>query len=616
VAILALSAAIAAVDETQKAEAFPKMSKGPALVVKEIQHPDTALSLAIDDKQKRVAAEDRPFVYYFWWGATPDGRLFHDLTTWRAFLQTVNSEAPIVLPRPIPGSNLRLWAIDIRDARWTRAGFANVAKFDKVFTEPNVDHALAEKMRRLSGIGQDVKTFHVEAVVPGPWFLRQIMDVDGVVTTAYYDLLYSVERFGADGVVQPIVAAPVATVIPAEPQKPQSRPWPGGVFSGDGKHYAAGEFNWIPKAEFDAWEKDLAAWKKLKDDAAAKPAKEVFPPAKPIAAKVVKDFPEDLKQFEDRWGTTANRAFLDSQKIFVNNGEIVSGSKNDPKGSYVSYQRRVIRFQDGPFNNGGMNMSTQDFLRTSGRKNPLNFPLESSLGQLEEDAGEHLSALPNGFQAALLTGAAGAGRKRVEFGDTRLVHSSLDPSDVTIRVSFSCYICHAKQDGVLAPSKKDYGETLSRGIENFIQGKQNQLTVRTFFLDWDWKLDIGRVAFKRGLSRATEWPDAPGWSGQQFSEATISFRDWYDAPLTLNQFAAEIGYDKITTMILLLIDGSADAANLFFDDAVARTVADDDLIPRVQLIAAAAKIGADPDELYEKFYPQLFQQAAKQVKGK
>lgn len=591
------------------------------LIVHTIQHPEYAIQAAIDHLNKQIPPDVRPFVRYFWWGSTPDDRMQEDLTNFLVTINTVSSSNPkIALPSPVAGTSLRLWWADIRDYYWTIAGFSSVAHADRVFTEPNCDSRLAETVRRLIGVQQDPKTFHVEAIVPGPWFTRAIMDPDGTETTAYYDLLYSVERFGFDKGIQPVVPIPLPTVIPPEPVKPIEKPWAGGMWPGDdadkGKYFPPNAFMYTSKSELEAYQKAKALWDEAKASSITRgPKQAALPPGVFVSTKVVKDFPATLKDYQDKWGITANAEFLDKQKIFVNKGEVVAGSKSDPKrGSYVAYQDRVLTFANGEFNNGGIAASTKDFLRTSKQKNPANLPTESALGLLKEDAGEHLTNMPNGLQAALLTNAE---RKRIDTADGRVAHSALDPRDVVIRTQFSCTICHAKQDGILSPSNKKVGETLRRGIQLHIRGKENQLIVDGFFEDSEWRLELGRVAYKRAVAIASTWGAHRPWTGVEWSEAIVSFRNWYDDPLYSDQAAAELGVSKLVLMIACLKLGSIDAANLFISaDGVPRTVFDDDLFTDLALVIAAMRQEEDPDPLLMLFAPELIRQTYDKTAGK
>ena len=621
-----------------EASAFPKV-KDRSVYVKTLQHPDVALNALVYHLTNLVKDPDtRPFVRYFWFGATPDDRLVHDVTTFSVYLNKCNSQVRIVVPVPVPGTDYRLWAVDIRDLGWTISAFSAVARRDRVFTEPNVDHYLAEKARRLVGIQQDAATYHAEAVVPGPWFCWTTMNPGESGTTNYYDLLYANERYGPDVVGPqvdiPTVAQTLPAQLPPEPQEPKERPWPGGNWTGEGpdkgKYFPAGAFPYKPIAEVEQYKKDHATWLLLKmaadAPASAKPVVEpdglklkkgvVLPPGVFVKGKPIKDFPEDLKQYQDRWGVTANHDFLGKLPIFVDKGTVVAGSKNDPKhGSYVAYQDRVLRFANGEFNNGGAAMSTQDFFRTSGRKNPANLPVEAALGVLEEDAGEHLTTLPNGLQAALLTNGAKDGRKRIENADARVAHSSLDPRDVIIWNNSSCVICHARSYGVLTPSNNKIQEARARGVRLNFLNKNDELVVNSFLDTEDYRLEQIRMPYKAALARATKLtPDTPSWNGVQFAEATISFIEWYNRPVDLIQASAELGVPPLVTLIatmnLLGAEnlGNFDSKNLFFGWPIPRTVWDDDVFPELSKVVAVMRDSERPHPVISMFAPELLRQ--------
>lgn len=591
--------------------AWPAWPAGPArpLFVQDARHPDEVIRLVLAHLEAGVPRDFRQFQRFFWFGASPDDRLVEHVTKWRAALHTVSSDEYTVTPVPVRGAGGRLWAVDYRDLRWTANAVAAVFRRDQRFREPNVSHRLAEAVRREVGVAQDPATFHVEAVVPGEWFVKQVEKTED--SPAYYDLLYAAERYGPDPAYRPGRAVVVPGPLPPEPAKPAGRPWPGGVWQPDGRYYAPGAFTWAPEAELAAYEKAHADWERQKAALAAGPviANEALPAGRALAAKLLKDFPEDAEQFEERWGIKALAGFLDKQQLGAANGEVVAGGKSDPKrGSVVAYQDRVIRFYQSPF--GGASTHTQDFLRTAGRRNPANFPRDAALEQLDEDLGEWLFDMPNHFQAALLTGSRKGGRKRAEFGDTRGVHSSQDPADVTIYTQFSCTICHAPQDGLIAPSNRKVGEALAARIELFEGRKADERAVRSFFLDWEYKLGPWRTHYARALGRATATPDNPkGWAGGQLAEATVRFRDWYDAPVGPEQAAAELGVSQLAVMVACLVEGTIDAQRLFLGQTVPRTAWDDVLYTRLALIVAAARLGEGYDPLFEAFAPELIGQA-------
>lgn len=622
------------------AVAFPEppSNKSRPVYVKTVTHPDLALKYAEYFLTNVIKnADDRPFIRFTWWGSTPDARLVHDVTTSSVYLNTVNSQTLVVLGRPVPGTDFRLWFYDIRDLGWTINAFSAVARRDKVFREPNVDHYLAEKVRRLIGVAQDPVTFHAEAIVPGPWLLWTIMNPGLSQTTNYYDLLYSFERFGTDQIgsqldIDTTAKAAVAVSTP-EPVKPAARPWPGGVWKDDGKYYPAGAFNYIPIAEMQGWEKDHAAWEAAKNKPVNVPGSGgpkvsiTLPPGSVFKGKVIKDFPENLQQFQDRWGRTANRAFLDGQKIFVNKGAIVAGKYNDPKrGSYVAYNDRIIEIENGEFNNGGGNMSTRDFDRTSRRKNPANLPTETALGLLEEDAGENLFTLPNGLQAALIHGAAPE-RKRVDHADSKFVHASLDPRDVTIWDGYSsCAICHARFGGVLEPSNNRVNEAKAKGVRLNFLNKNDQLVTESFFNLEEYRLEQIRMPFREAVKKATSIADAPPWNGVQLAEATVSFIGWYNQPIDIYQASAELGVPPLVTLLAcaqVLGDQGKKADNignfgskaLFVDFPIGRAEFDDDVFPELAKVISIMRNIENPNPIVAIMYPELLRQTIEQVPG-
>lgn len=571
-----------------------------------------------------VPEADRPFLFAQWWGAMADEyRRF--VTLYRVKLQTVNSLAPLAHSLPVPGTRDRLWFYDVRLCGQTAAARSVVARRDKVFREPFIPHATAEGIRRLQLVRGDVKTFHCESIVPGPWFLRHLEQVDGF-STLYYDLLYAVERFGPEvfktGVGSAVPAPGGAAVPPPEPVKP-GRPWPGGVFPDDGKYYAPGSFNvGMTHEEAERYAADLSAWKKLKAQVAAAPAKVPLPPGQVLLeGKLLKDFPADLRDFQGRWGDAAVRDFLAKVGVKVNNGEIVAGITDDPRrGSIVSYHNRLLEMGGNPFNNGGVNASTKDFFASTGKKNLANFPREAVYGDFEEDGGEHLFTMPNGFQAALVTGAAKDGRKRVDSADGRLVRSSMDPHHGIVFTQYSCFLCHAPSDGVISPGNRRLGGAIDAGRGPLVKNDPiSAAVIAQFATDYEWKFQVWRAPYARLVRTMTATKADPrGWDGARLAKETADFIGWYDHPLRLAQASAEFGLPKLGVMLLCLLEGSIDAQNLFLDEGVPRAVWDEDLMPRLGLIHAGLR-ETDPLSpeglMYRAFLPDLERQAGEKLKG-
>jgi hypothetical protein len=585
----------------------------------------TPISPATAAEQWRIFLEtvpetDRPFLFAQWWGGLADDyRRFVSL--YRVMLQTVNSQSPLLHSLPVPGTNNGLWFYDVRLCGQTTTARSVVARRDKVFREPFIPHVTAEGIRRLQLVKADPATFHCESIVPGPWFLRHLLQVDGFSPT-YYDLLYAQERFGPEvfkgvGFGSAVPASGGAAGLPPEPKYPAERPWPGGVWPKDGQTYAPGSFQYVPKEEWDAYLASHAAWKTLKANLENAPQKLPLPPgAVFLEGKLLKDFPADLKDFQKRWGTAAIEEFLAGLKLKVDNGEVVAGITDDPKrGSIVSYHNRLLKFSSNPFNVGGVNMSTKDFFASTGKKNLANFPKEAAYGLIEEDGGEHLNTMPNGFPAAFVTGAAKDGAKRVDSADGRLVRSSLDPHHGIVFTQYSCFVCHAPSDGVLSPTNRRLGGAIDAGRGPLVRNDPLSASVISqFATDWDWKMVGWRLPYARVVQRMTATRDDPkGWDGARLAKETVDFIGWYDYPLQLNQAAAELGVPKLGVMLLCLMEGSYDAQELFLDNPVPRAIWDEDLLPRLSLIYSTLRTvdPASPEgTMFRLFLPELLKQVS------
>jgi hypothetical protein len=111
----------------------------------------------------------------------------------------LSREPDLEFPREVPGSEGRLWAIDIRDYGWNNAAWWVVARRETYFREPlfhdpvSVGKSLAY-LRTAIGSSQDINTFAAEVIVRADWLIRETAETDR--STAYYDLLFSRERFG------------------------------------------------------------------------------------------------------------------------------------------------------------------------------------------------------------------------------------------------------------------------------------------------------------------------------------------------------------------------------------------------------------------------------------
>lgn len=583
----------------------PPEIKAPPLFQGEVFHGDRDCRLALSFLAK-VGIEDRPFFRFFSFTSVPETILVQTKILFNFYLNTVSHSRVLVPVYEVPGSDGRLVAVDLRKPRWNVPAFSAVARRDVTFREPHISHVLAEGLRRQAGIIQDPKTFHVEVIVPAPWFVREIMESDR--SPSYYDLLYARERFGEN---LGVVPADTATVLPEDPGPapipPKPIPWPGGVWPADGKFYPKDSFPWIVQEEQDAYEAALKAWKEKKEAVELVPD---LPKGNKFNGEVKKDFPADVNDWNKKWGIQAVQDYLNAEKIFIARGEVVAGAKSDRlRGSYVSYNDRIITILRVPT---GVAMRTYDSLKTAMKKNFANFPKEATIGDVPFDAGELLAHLPNGLQAAMLIDGAG---KRVEFGDPRAVRNTLDPFDVTVHNQIDCVTCHGPQYGVIAPSNQKVKEAIARGNRLLAQDPEVQEQIEAFFEDFSDTLDEFRSPYKKVLKKITAVPgNANGWTGDQLSKENLSFRDWYDFPVGLDQAAAELGVSRAAVVMIALMEGSIDAGNLALEQPIPRDVWDADLFPKLALILSAVRTYENPDPAFEYFFPELLRQVTEEDK--
>lgn len=652
-----------------RADGGPPLSDvGPAKPVhayaKDPGHPDSAIVAALVFLDQKVPPEEWCFYRFFHFLSVADEDLADEVGNWRAYLQMLNGTAPgPVRPLPVDAAG-RVWAVDRRECGWSAAAFHAVAALDRTCTEPNVDHQLAEELRRTVGVGADpaALTPHCEGLVPGPWFVREVQETDrhrrDPENIAYYNLLYSRERFGDDfdpiGFVGPgergarraRPAGPVGTIPTAAPPVPRdpgpepplprkliyranSGPWL------DGRTYPY-DFEYVRETAEqveenrkarEAWRAAKAAWRVARETTPpAAPARTTLVPAAPIdlskhgAGFVDRDFPKDADQFRERWGVKAVQDFLAKQRIFKSNGTIIAGFFNDPKaGSLVSDNDRVNRFANGPL---GIAMETNDFEVTAGRKNLVNDPLGVALDDLDEDASEKIYQKQDDWPVWWLNGPKRDGAKRVESGDPHIVHDRVNGGTVIVQTLTKCVGCHYPSDVVLAPSNEKLKARLQRGQELLAYTKAQQLVVDRFFFDadargpgWARNLKKWREPFAASLEYATRTGAQPGWDGAKFASVSNTRRDWYDAPVRLGQAAAELGYPRLAVVAACLTLGDSDAAELALDGepGVPRAAWDADLFPKLAAVLAYARDAEAGDPLFQLMFPDLVRDARAKV---
>lgn len=619
------------------ASSFP-MPHQPRVFVKTPTHPDYAIVQSLVFLATKVDQRLWPNYRFFHFLATNDDDLVDEIGDFQAHLPLINGTGPTApLAFPIDKDG-RVYALDITTAGWTAESFHEVARLDITCREKHIHHLLADELRRAIGVTVDVRTFHCEGLVPGPWFVREVQETDrhrkDPQNIAYYNLLYTKERFGIhDKYTSRVDLGP-------EPEKPKPKPWPGGIYSGDGKNYAKGEFEYVNDDDTAAYQKAITTWKRQKELYDKQPT-----PSSSLSSEkradgfIDRDFPRDLKDFRKRWGAKSSQDFLDDERQFKANGVVVAGGFNDPKnGSYVSDNDRILRFLATVF---GLAMETNDFESTVDRANIANFVLQAARDDVNEAARELIFSKQDDAPAYGLVGPKALGNKRVESGDPHIVHDRINGGTVIVQTFHKCNGCHYPSDILIPPSNNKLDKTIRNRNDLRTYSVLDQQVIDQFLFDgkaarggWQWKLKPWREPFSRALAAQTATGANPeGWAGTKFAAVSNARRDYYDAPVVLDQFAAELGYSRLavvaacaqltdpgTIKIVAGILGiqekdvaTVDAGVMLLNDdpGVPRAVVDANLFPQVALVLAMARDVEDPAPWLLMLEPELLRDPKK-----
>jgi hypothetical protein len=625
------------------ASGFPKLEQ-PRTFQTNPQHVDKAIIEALIFLETKVDPYDWPRYQFFEFLDSSDALLEDDTINFRAYLPMVSTGPAVYRPIPIDEAG-KVWAVDITRLGWNRLAVQSVTRLDTLCRQPHVNSQLAEELRRALCVDADgTKTPHCEGMLSGNWFVREIQETDrhrdDPENIAYYNLLYAKERFGEFKFVTDKHGRDLtknADATPTDPGRipplPKRKIWQGGVWPGDGHFYPQGAFDYYEesreqieaiKRAREKWRQDKARFRDYQDTR-TQPADRSAHYASPfikVAEPIDRNFPRNVNDWLDKWGAKAAEDYLAKEKFFKKNGTVIAGFRNNPRGgSIVSYNDRVNEFLNGPL---GLVMRTRDFLKTADRRtNPAETPLEVSLGDVQEDASEHIAQKPDDFPAWMLAGAAKAGRKRVEFGDPHAVRNSMDPHNVLVLTMNACIMCHYPADVVLSPSNEKILDSLKRRNELLAYTPEETDVIDQFFHDssaakggWKFKLDNWRSPFARSLAVATSSPAKPkGLSGAEWAILATANRNRYDEPVNLDQACAELGYPRLAVVVALYTLGSIDAQTLFLDaePGVPRDVWDNDLRPKLAGLLAFARDAEFGDPIILGYFPDLVRDARQQL---
>jgi hypothetical protein len=489
---------------------------------------------------------DLPYVRFvsFWDATDDDLDLCVRLIDWWLHQMTfVQAVKPL---REVPGSEGRLFWLDMRHKGWNAIAWQAVAEREFYLVEPGIDHQQAEYLRqkvcapvsaaakegrRIAAPGGQTKVqliLPAEAIVSGRQLLRDTFETDRV--DSYYDLLFARQRFG------------------------DREWWPGGPWNG--KDYSPG-------------------WYRKKD-----------------SGFVHKNFPRDVNDWDKAFGIDVIRDFGRSSKVDLDFGGVVEGGQDNPRsGSAVSLHNRLVVTFQGPF--GGASR-TFDVLETSGVRDyseSLIFAgqkfIKGEGAKAVFDAGELLYYLPNGGQAGLLINAQG---KRIEAAANNVALDGADTGmDKRVRNMGSCLECHAPAGGYILP-RDLVSEGMQQGISYKFKNPEQLDRLLGFVKIYKKRVEGYQGPYLDLLAELTKGrgeDKAPGWNGAQVGKQVEHLRRSYDLPLDLDAAAREMGMPPDALKRFLAKSPFNRANQLLHGRPVPRRVWERDLYPNLQILRAA-----------------------------
>lgn len=513
-------------------------AKADAPAAVPVESPVGQLRLAVEDLSLRVNPAESVFTRYVSIFNVPK----ESRPNWRrSFRLVLNKTSMARVPVPefeVPGSDGTLFRLNVATApNWTRVAWALVADRDYLFREVPfgpLPHRETQYGRLVTGAQQNPKTFAAGFLLNGPQLFRDLLESDRAASS--YDLLYGLERHPDPDAGDKFVA--VGDAGP-EPVRPAARPWAGGVWPLDGKVYPAGAFEWVPQAELDAWKKAHAAWSEK-----ARPKTGRVLPARPVsvadAGKGKANFPETGVEFERKWGAEVGKDELAKLLIDPRVGGIAAGRESDDKtGSFVALHDRAIRLVQTRFGWAGR---TYDVFENTGDKDHLSRFREIALGDAKADGGELLASLPNGGQASLLVNGED---KRVEIAATTLAQIFSDKIDTRYRdvrngAAGSCFGCHGVSNGFI-PFVERFKEMVEKGVKANVYDPVEAQKVTDFYFGLERQIKGWQNPYASFLEVTTRDGKGKSWTGAEAWVQVRGFRDAYDAPVTLEVAAVEVG---------------------------------------------------------------------------
>lgn len=436
----------------------------------------------------------------------------------------------------VPGSDSRLWMFDITWYGWSVEAAAEVFSREPFFREPLILGETAARSRLLLGLADFAlpegakadQNNHVFSVVRGDWFLAETGET--LRSTAYYDLLFSKERF-----------VPLETPKKLTVRVPHV--FPGGKYKG--------------KDETEEKDYDPASFVIVNEFSATVKIKKV-------------DFPKDETEWNKAFGVDKLDDFSKEQGVFLENGAVVEGM--EVNGSIVARQNRLLARKPTAF---GYHWKTFDTDKTLAKGNYF----QTLNKNFDFKAGEVIAKLPNGGQAYGLFNKAGARQEEVP---PDLAWDRTDPYDIRVRNPGSCIVCHAR--GIITPDCV-VNRYLKAGGELKTRSDLKQEEAEAFFLRMGNRIELDQNSYA-AFVQETAGTD-PVFNAKNYAAS----RNIYKSGVTLDQAALELGMGKLELQMLAAKSVQARTTALYLDQfPVPRTTFDEEVFPELVLLASVFRV--------------------------
>jgi hypothetical protein len=467
---------------------------------------------------RRYAAKEASYRIYFDFSDVPRGIHPQGIAA-LFFAANSSSTAPFTYrPKPVRNTDNRIYYADFRLFRWSDRVLEKISEEDPYYREPLISSA--------SKALQFVKATIGNKVLRAGWFVYYNGDttefLDKGETKAdnafYYQLVYGSNEVEKE--VDEDYDVKVTETYTVYEQR---------EVLVDYGHYRRYEYRSYPVEKT-----------RSRLVTRTRTVRKAFPGA----------VPQNAREFQKFW--RIDSALRDAADFFADRGAVI-----DEDRSQVSYSNRIIQRVR---TNLGTYTRTFDVFRTAGNQDFLETLPVPLRDKITFDAGEHIFQDSKGAQHYFLT--AGKKEDRVEFGDPRVVRDQNSGHRLIVTTWKSCVSCHEQgliplQNEVEAIVKS--GVRLNVRVDKFVEKN-------AFFLQ-----DVNRLLKIDNDHYAEFVRECNGLTPQENARQYQRFRQWYAAPVGLEQAARECGAP---------VEEFKDAISVTTKGRVGRLLTDGRSIPR------------------------------------